>query len=77
MPANSTRIRVRRRHDDWHASIPGQAGYWGVGSTPAEALGNLLYAYPEAFGIALEIESLGFGFGVETGPTAGQEVRGA
>ncbi len=49
-----TAIVLTRRSDDWHAAIKGEPGRWGCGKSPAEALGTLVLARPEAFGVEVE-----------------------
>lgn len=37
----------------YHASVVGRIGYWGDGRTPNEAIGDLIDANPEAFGVSI------------------------
>jgi hypothetical protein len=49
------RVVVKKRSDDFHASIFGRAE-WGCGRTPSEAIGELVSAHPALFGIEVEHE---------------------
>ncbi len=41
----------------YHAQIEGSPGFWAAGTSPDDAIGNLIRCHPEKFG--LEIEFLG------------------
>ena len=47
------RITVTERSSDFHAKLHGDPGKWGCGSTPYEAIGNLINAWSEEFGIEI------------------------
>lgn len=48
-------IVVTKRSSDWHACIEGAPEYWGCGSTPAEAIGQLVMAHTPTFKVAVKI----------------------
>lgn len=48
-------IVVVRRADDWHASIEGESARWGCGRTPRAAIGDLLEAHADVFGVTIEV----------------------
>lgn len=41
------------RAPKYHAQIKGQGGFWGCGNSRDEAIGSLIAAHPEQFGIAV------------------------
>jgi len=41
---------------DYHACIEGHSEFWGCGKSPAEAIGNLIQAYPAQFEITIKIK---------------------
>jgi hypothetical protein len=43
-------------NDQFQAKIEGQAGF-GVGRSPTEAVGDLIHAHPETFGLTIEISA--------------------
>lgn len=45
------RIVITSRTDDVHAAIADHPGLWGCGKTQYEAVGNLVMAHRELFGI--------------------------
>lgn len=47
-------VVVVQRVSDFHASIPGESGMWGAGGSAAEALGQLVFAHPERFGVSVD-----------------------
>lgn len=49
-----TKITVRRRADDWHASLNGDERRWGCGKTPSEAIGEAIRSHAEDLGIIVE-----------------------
>jgi predicted RNase H-like HicB family nuclease len=51
------KIIVTTRSNDYHAAIDGQSEIWGCGKTPREAVGNLVEAHKENFGV-IEIVSI-------------------
>lgn len=53
---NSTvNIVVKERSDDFHAAIKEDPGAWGNGSSPKEAIGDLILGHREYFpGLVLE-----------------------
>lgn len=51
-----TTIEIRRRSDDFddfHAQIEDKPKIWGCGKTPGAALGDLLWAHAEHFGVKI------------------------
>lgn len=42
---------ITQRSGDWHVCIKGREGVWAAGRNFREALGDLIYFNPEAFGI--------------------------
>lgn len=42
------------RRPKYHAQIAGQPGYWGCGESRDEAIGRLIRAHPQLFGLAIE-----------------------
>lgn len=44
-------IHVRKRTNDWHASIPSKE--WGCGKSQSEAVGDLVRSHPEKFGTTI------------------------
>jgi len=49
-------IIITNRSSDYHAAIEGRPEIWGNGTTPREAIGNLVQSHKEVFGIT-EIQS--------------------
>lgn len=49
-------IVVRQRGDDYHASIADRPSVWGCGESIDEAVGDLVRAHAEEFGIEIEHE---------------------
>lgn len=48
------RVVVTRRHDDFHACITGEPGVWGCGKSQKSAIGDLVTAHAERFGIRIQ-----------------------
>lgn len=46
-------IELRQRTADIHAQIKGKPGYWGCGRNSYEAIGSLVMAHVEMFGIEI------------------------
>lgn len=45
-------IKVTKRQDDIHACIADNPGFWGCGQSIPEAIGNIVFAHPEVFGMS-------------------------
>lgn len=58
------RIIVYQRSDDFHARIESDSSCWDRGSTPAEAIGNLMLSHPEKFNIEIQNQPLNREMGV-------------
>ena len=48
-------IVMTKRTDDFHACIRNHPELWGCGRTHSEAIGNLISAHKEHFGIKIHI----------------------
>ena len=45
---------IKKRTDDYHASLKDAPGVWGCGKSVYAAIGNLINAHPEKFNIKIE-----------------------
>jgi hypothetical protein len=52
---DKVRIVVVKRVADYHASIGG-TGCWGCGATHYEAIGDLVFHYPERFSVDIKLD---------------------
>lgn len=52
------RIIVKRRSDDFHASMENQVGIWGRGKSPAEAIGDMVQAHAAFFSIVVDTSEI-------------------
>jgi hypothetical protein len=48
-------IEVSKRTEDYHACITDDPAYWGCGQTINEAIGDLVNAHADYFGINIEL----------------------
>lgn len=48
------KIVVTKRSDDYHACLDGHPEIWGCGETAEEAIGDLIKAHVDTFGITVE-----------------------
>ena len=46
-------IIIKRRENDWHASIEGNSAIWGRGKSKYEAIGDLITTHAEVFNITV------------------------
>ena len=50
------KIIVKRRSDDYHASLEENPGIWGRGKSMKEAVGDVISAHPEKFNLIIEFK---------------------
>lgn len=46
-------ITLTQRADDFHACLSGVPEIWGRGASESEAIGDMVWAHPEAFKILI------------------------
>ncbi len=51
-------IVVSKRSHDWHACLKDRPEIWGCGKSIDEAIGSLIRAHAERFGISLTISPI-------------------
>ena len=51
------KIVITKRSDDYHACLKGKPCIWGCGKTVVEAIGQLMLAHPEIFGLEIKQDS--------------------